>query len=93
MTNEEGVPLEHPCRDTCSGWKQGYDRGRDSLEPELRLLQLKLEIAVEALEFGISSASNAVKLGRSTASLSKFGKIGLRALEQIRAGSKEEGGG
>lgn len=19
--------LDHPCRDTCSGWKQGYERG------------------------------------------------------------------
>ncbi len=19
--------LDHPCKDTCSGWKQGYDRG------------------------------------------------------------------
>jgi hypothetical protein len=20
--------LDHPCRDTCSGWKQGYEKGR-----------------------------------------------------------------
>ncbi len=21
-------PLDHPCRDTCSGWRQGFERGR-----------------------------------------------------------------
>jgi len=23
--------LDHPCRDTCSGWKQGYERGAQDL--------------------------------------------------------------
>ena len=22
------IKLDHPCRDTCSGWKQGFERGR-----------------------------------------------------------------
>lgn len=23
--------LDHPCRDSCSGWKQGYQRGQENL--------------------------------------------------------------
>lgn len=23
--------LDHPCRDTCSGWQQGYQRGQENL--------------------------------------------------------------
>ena len=38
--------LNHPCRNTCSGWKQGYDKGRIENKPYL----LALEKAVEALE-------------------------------------------
>ena len=25
--------LSHPCKDTCSGWKQGYDEGRRDAQP------------------------------------------------------------
>jgi len=25
------MDFEHPCKETCSGWKQGYERGVESL--------------------------------------------------------------
>jgi len=30
--------FDHPCRDTCSGWKQGYERGHADLGSVLRAL-------------------------------------------------------
>lgn len=34
--------FDHPCRNSCSGWKQGYDRGRLDMKE-------RLQIATEAL--------------------------------------------
>ena len=36
--------LDHPCRQTCSGWQQGRERGQAEV-------QKKLDKAVEALEW------------------------------------------
>jgi hypothetical protein len=46
MTNSKpsGVrELDHPCHETCSGWKQGYDRGKAALERERNELIRRLE--------------------------------------------------
>lgn len=37
QSNEE---LNHPCRDTCSGWQQGYDKGVASAREEIERLKL-----------------------------------------------------
>lgn len=29
-----GQSLDHPCRGTCSGWRQGFEKGRESLRAE-----------------------------------------------------------
>jgi RNA:NAD 2'-phosphotransferase (TPT1/KptA family) len=50
MKNE----FDHPCRETCSGWQQGWERGNsdtiNAFEKERDRLQEQLKIAVEALE-------------------------------------------
>lgn len=30
------APLDHPCKETCSGWKQGYDKGAAALDTALK---------------------------------------------------------
>lgn len=42
--------LKHPCKDTCSGWKQGYDEGTVSRDDEIAWLKDKLKIAISALK-------------------------------------------
>ncbi len=27
--------FDHPCRQTCSGWQQGFEKGQDSMRAEL----------------------------------------------------------
>lgn len=39
------VMLDHPCRETCSGWKQGYDRGYSYLFDDLRDLMVVVRAA------------------------------------------------
>ena len=29
------IPLDHPCRNTCSGWKQGYEKGLAEKDMEI----------------------------------------------------------
>lgn len=42
--------LDHPCKDSCSGWGQGYERHQyDSLKKRAQLLEI-VEILSEALE-------------------------------------------
>lgn len=45
------IPLDHPCKNTCSGWKQGYERGKQ--EHSALLAEKDAEIARlrAALEF------------------------------------------
>jgi len=33
-SNKPAPQLDHPCRQTCSGWKQGYERGLSELKAE-----------------------------------------------------------
>jgi len=54
MTNKE-KELDHPCRDTCSGWKQGYDKGcQDALKhnPVVLWLVEDLTVAIKYLKEG-----------------------------------------
>lgn len=37
------IPLDHPCRNTCSGWKQGYDKGKLSAEKDAEELVQALQ--------------------------------------------------
>jgi len=51
--------LDHPCRDTCSGWKQGYERGAQDLtvaymsgfEAAKGAYEAREAVLVEALRF------------------------------------------
>jgi len=51
--------LDHPCRDTCSGWKQGYERGAQDLtvaymsgfEAAKDKYEAREKVLVEALRF------------------------------------------
>lgn len=46
--------LDHPCKDSCSGWGQGYDRHQyDSLKKRAQLLEI-VEILSEALIGGFA---------------------------------------
>lgn len=39
MTNKiHDAGFNHPCKDTCSGWKQGYDRGVSDSSKEIERL-------------------------------------------------------
>lgn len=44
--------LDHPCRDTCSGWKQGYERGFEAAclreDDRVRIDRLESAIAAES---------------------------------------------
>lgn len=35
--------LSHPCKQTCSGWQQGYEEGKESASVENSLLRSALE--------------------------------------------------
>lgn len=38
--------FDHPCKQTCSGWQQGYERGRDDLQKQNdELVELVIEFA------------------------------------------------
>jgi hypothetical protein len=42
--------FDHPCRETCSGWKQGYERGQFDLRVELAAVKKENAALREALE-------------------------------------------
>jgi hypothetical protein len=37
--------LHHPCKDTCSGWKQGYETGKEMSENNLILAALMAQVS------------------------------------------------
>ena len=39
--------FDHPCRKTCSGWTQGYDRGRFDFQDAIKKLNTHLKMRVE----------------------------------------------
>lgn len=43
--------FDHPCRQTCSGWQQGYDRGYDELKAKHERVLQMLELAVAQLQY------------------------------------------
>ncbi len=57
--NDKNSELDHPCKATCSGWQQGYEKGHQRFLQEddnrwkskCTSLQSRLSLAVEALEF------------------------------------------
>ena len=38
------LELDHPCKQTCSGWQQGYERGMAELEQENEALRAALKV-------------------------------------------------
>jgi predicted RNase H-like nuclease (RuvC/YqgF family) len=36
--------LDHPCKETCSGWKQGKERGQLELAPQITALRNEVRI-------------------------------------------------
>lgn len=43
MSEEQKIPLDHPCKQTCSGWKQGYERGAQEHATALAALRAEVE--------------------------------------------------
>ena len=41
--SENNLNLDHPCKQTCSGWRQGYEKGMSELEQENEALRSALE--------------------------------------------------
>ena len=41
--------FDHPCRETCSGWKQGYERGADTIQTRYSALLDASKKLAEAL--------------------------------------------
>ncbi len=41
--------LDHPCKDRCSGWQQGFDRGQDSMQERCEELRQANERLVQHL--------------------------------------------
>lgn len=50
MRDSNGRPFDHPCRYTCSGWKQGLERGFSQGQDRITQLEECLRVAEEALE-------------------------------------------
>lgn len=38
-TSTSAGGLHHPCKDVCSGWKQGFEAGRQSAQPLVETLK------------------------------------------------------
>jgi len=51
--------LDHPCKQTCSGWKQGYEKGFHTGEKSERIMKL-----IEALRY--IAISNQDMMGAKT---------------------------
>lgn len=65
MTAVSDTKLDHPCKETCSGWKQGYEAGVAASsvkvpkqQEEIAKLKNMLEVAVEALQYYETIGSN-----------------------------------
>jgi hypothetical protein len=41
------APLDHPCMLECSGWRQGYERGKADTSPDRTKLLVMLRLAIE----------------------------------------------
>jgi hypothetical protein len=42
--------LDHPCKNTCSGWRQGYDKGLSQMQEQADKIKVKLYKAIGALQ-------------------------------------------
>jgi hypothetical protein len=51
LFKSDKIELPHPCRDTCSGWHQGYKSGQMYQHQQNEKVRLALLVAVEALYF------------------------------------------
>ena len=43
------INLDHPCKQTCSGWKQGYERGMSQASMEVEALKAQIKEANEII--------------------------------------------
>lgn len=43
--------FDHPCKETCSGWKQGYDKGKLELQKENERLEKENALLEECRAF------------------------------------------
>jgi hypothetical protein len=45
MTNKRDAlsELDHPCKETCSGWKQGYEKGLHARDEEVLALNKRID--------------------------------------------------
>lgn len=75
--------LDHPCRDTCSGWKQGYERGQQDHAATIAKLREALRKAILWAESCYSRIPHGAK-----------GNLNFTYLEEARdAGNETEKSG
>jgi len=46
--------LDHPCKDTCSGWQQGFEKGQEALADKLAVLRAQVADYERVLELIVS---------------------------------------
>lgn len=43
IEDKKRIELDHPCKDTCSGWQQGFEKGLERAQEREKILILALE--------------------------------------------------
>jgi len=76
---EEQRELDHPCKQTCSGWKQGYERGLADIREPLKARLADAEKRVRELEEKVKDAL------AGDADLSQMHLREIQALAQLTA--------
>jgi len=70
--------LNHACKNSCSGWNEGFKEGEYSVLQQHESMSGKLEIAIEALKFYSEN-----DIGTIDFNFTDNGKIALKALKDI----------
>lgn len=47
------LKLDHPCKESCSGWKQGYDKGFEARDAEVEKLTSALRLCKNEMKYRI----------------------------------------
>jgi hypothetical protein len=72
--------LDHPCRDTCSGWKQGFEKGRASVQKAFEDVNEKL---IECNRQLAHERRKSEKLLSALEEIKNFGDFGSSAYREL----------
>lgn len=101
----EITKLRHPCAQTCSGYRQGFEEGREDLRATLSLLQLELGLLNGWAAFGSQLEDHARQMtdcdlkhyrmgaGGAYAEIATKVRASLQLVEDALAELKEQGKG